>query len=74
MNRSFLAREWGAATFVLTVLVGIIVVPIALVVGNKPTAPPALPATPTPTVSATASPATSRSPVASPTPSPSPST
>lgn len=70
MNRSFLVREWGAATFVLTVLVGIIVVPIALVVGNRPTPPPALPATPAPTVSATASP----SPAASPTPSPSPST
>ena len=54
MNRSFLVREWGAVTFVLTVLVGIVIVPIALVVGNKPPPPPALP-NPTPTVSAAAS-------------------
>jgi hypothetical protein len=56
VNRSFLVREWGAVTFVLTVLVGIIIVPIALVVGNKPPPPPVLPSsTPTPTVSAAAS-------------------
>ncbi|HXM56880.1 MAG TPA: hypothetical protein VOB72_15885 [Candidatus Dormibacteraeota bacterium] len=67
MNRSFIAREWGAVTFVLTVLLGIIIVPIALVLGNKPPPPPALPnATPTPTVSAPASPA----PTVSPTPTP----
>lgn len=65
MNRSFLTREWGAVTFVLTVLLGILIVPIALVIGNKPPPPPALPnVSPTPTVSASASPA--------PTPSPSP--
>ena len=54
MNRSFLVREWGAVTFVLTVLVGIVIVPIALVVGNKPPPPPTLP-NPSPTVSAAAS-------------------
>lgn len=68
MNRSFIVREWGAVTFVLTVLLGIVIVPIALIVGNKPPPPPAL-ATPTPTVSASASPASSPSPVASPSPS-----
>jgi hypothetical protein len=65
VNRSFLVREWGAVTFVLTVIVGILIVPIALIVGNKPPPPPALP-NPTPTVSAPASP----SPSVSPTPSP----
>ncbi len=58
MNRSFLLREWGAVTFVLTVLVGIIIVPIGLVVGNRPTEPASLPS-PSPTVSATVSPAVS---------------
>jgi hypothetical protein len=61
VNRSFLVREWGAVTFVLTVLVGILIVPIALIVGNKPPPPPALP-NPTPTVSASASPSPSVSP------------
>lgn len=65
MNRSFLVREWGAVTFVLTVVVGILIVPIALIVGNKPPPPPALP-NPTPSVSASASPAAS--PSASPSP------
>jgi hypothetical protein len=64
VNRSFLVREWGAVTFVLTVLVGILIVPIALIVGNKPPPAPALP-NPTPTVSASASP----SPTVSPSPS-----
>jgi hypothetical protein len=68
VNRSFIAREWGAVTFVLTVLVGIVIVPIALIVGNKPPPPPALP-NPTPTVSAPASPAPTTSPVPSPSPS-----
>jgi len=65
VNRSFLVREWGAVTFVLTVVVGILIVPIALIVGNKPPPPPALP-NPTPSVSAPASPAASPSPSASP--------
>jgi hypothetical protein len=54
VNRSFLVREWGAVTFVLTVLVGILIVPIALILGNKPPPPPALP-NPSPSVSAAAS-------------------
>lgn len=72
MNRSFIAREWGAVTFVLTVLLGIIIVPIALVVGNKPQPPAALP-TPTPSVSAPATPTPSAAPSAVPSPSASPS-
>jgi len=65
VNRSFLVREWGAVTFVLTVLVGILIVPIALVVGNKPPPPPALP-NPSPSVTASASPSPSVSPTARP--------
>jgi hypothetical protein len=57
VDRSFLRREWGAITFVLTVLAGVIIVPIALVVGNQSPHPAALVTSPTPTVSAPASPA-----------------
>jgi hypothetical protein len=32
---SFVRREWGAVTFVLTVLIGIVVVPAALAFGNQ---------------------------------------
>ncbi len=40
MNLStLLRREWGAATFVLTVLLGMIVVPLALYFGNVKPAP-----------------------------------
>ncbi|MGH7903381.1 MAG: hypothetical protein ACREPA_04535 [Candidatus Dormibacteraceae bacterium] len=55
MSPSFLRREWGAATFVITVLVGVIVVPVALYFGHQPPAQ-AAPRSPTPTVSATAGP------------------
>ena len=50
MNWSVLRKEWGAVTFVLTVIVGIIVVPLALYFTNQgPTAiaaPPVVIATP----------------------------
>jgi hypothetical protein len=35
VNWPFVRREWGAVTFVATVLVGIIVVPAALYFGNQ---------------------------------------
>lgn len=35
MNRSFWLREWGAASFVVTVLIGLVVVPLALYVGHR---------------------------------------
>jgi len=69
VNWSFLRREWGAITFVLTVLVGIIAVPIALILGHQSAAPLAnapVPATPAP-ISAS-SPAASPAPASSPTP------
>jgi len=70
VNRSFLLREWGAVTFVLTVFLGLVIVPIALVVGNHPTPPAGLVTTPTPTVSASATPSPTASPAASPSPTP----
>jgi hypothetical protein len=50
VNWSVLRKEWGAVTFVLTVLVGIIVVPLALYFTNQGpaaiAAPPVVIATP----------------------------
>jgi hypothetical protein len=39
MNWSVLRREWGAVTFVLTVLLGVIIVPVALYFTNQGPAP-----------------------------------
>jgi hypothetical protein len=72
VNWSVLRKEWGAVTFVLTVIVGIIVVPLALYFNNQ--GPAAIAAPPVTTASAArastaqvASPArTSPSPTASP--------
>jgi hypothetical protein len=65
-------REWGAVTFVLTVFVGLIIVPVAFIFLNKGPAPVNLPQPESsPTVSVSASPAASPSPVASPSASPS---
>lgn len=70
MNWAFVRREWGAVVFVVTVLIGIIVVPTALIL-NKQQASPAnavLVQTPTPTASPSGAGA-SASPSGSPTPS-----
>lgn len=65
----FLRREWGAATFVATVIIGLVVVPIALYFGGQSaTATPIPTPTPAPASSASvASPASTASPSASPT-------
>jgi hypothetical protein len=76
VNWSVLRREWGAVTFVLTVVVGMIVVPLALYFTNQ--GPAAIAAPPLTTASSarassaqTASPArTSPTPSASATASP----
>lgn len=72
MNRSFLRREWGAVTFVLTVLLGAIVVPLAFVLGNHGSSGAPTGAITAPSASAaraaSPSPAASASPVASPSP------
>ena len=50
MNWAVLRREWGAVTFVLTVIVGMIVVPLALYFTNQ--GPAAIAAPPVSTASA----------------------
>lgn len=66
MNWAVLRREWGAVTFVLTVLVGVVLVPVALYLTNL--SPKAIVTAPIATASSARA-----SGVASPTPSPSPS-
>jgi hypothetical protein len=61
VNWAVLRREWGAVTFVLTVLVGMIVVPLALYFANQGPGPIAIPSTTT-TSSARASSAEVASP------------
>ena len=58
-------REWGAVTFVLTVLIGMVVVPVALFFTNVGPSPVTGP-TPTPTAASS----TRASGVTSPTPTP----
>ncbi len=60
MSWSFVRREWGAVTFVLTVLVGMVVVPVALFFTNVAPSPVLGPAI------------TTASGVSSPTPTPTP--
>jgi len=65
----FLRREWGAATFVVTVVAGLVAVPIALVVGgNGPSAPVNVPVASSPR---TASPPSTATPAQTVSPSPS---
>jgi len=59
VNWAFVRREWGAVTFVLTVIVGMIVVPLALYFTNQGPAPVAVPnitiASPSPSAASSAS-------------------
>ena len=59
MNWDFVRKEWGAVTFVLTVVVGMIIVPIALYFANQGPSPIALP---TPSAASGAHVASSASP------------
>ena len=70
MNGAFIRREWGAVTFVLTVLVGMVIVPVALYLAGLGPGPVVV--TPPNTVS-TARESTARTASAATTPSPSPS-
>lgn len=67
-------REWGAVTFVLTVIVGMIIVPVALYFANaspKALAVPNVPITTSPRASGVhTSPTPSPSPKTTPTPTP----
>jgi hypothetical protein len=68
---TLIRKEWGAVSFVVTVIAGLIIVPVAFIFLNKGPAPVNLPTIEsTPTVSASASP--TPSPTATPSPSPSP--
>jgi hypothetical protein len=69
VNWAFVRREWGAVTFVLTVIVGMIVVPLALYFTNATPTPISVPNLST-SSSARASGATTPSTTPSPTPSP----
>jgi len=67
----FLRREWGAATFVLTVIVGLIAVPLALYLGNQnPSLPVNVPVASSPRTATPASTATTATPARTPSPSP----
>jgi hypothetical protein len=72
VNWAFFRREWGAVTFVLIVLVGIVVVPLALYFTNQgatPVSVPNIPSVSTARASGVQTP--SPSPAHSPSPSPS---
>ena len=74
MNWAVLRREWGAVTFVLTVIAGMIVVPLALYFANQgpgPIVTPGLNTTSSARASSVASPTPTPSPKTSPSPSPS---
>ena len=76
MNWAFVRRVWGAVTFILTVLVGMVVVPLALYFANQGPGPLVLPPSNTATKAASSvrtSPSPSTSPTAHKSPSPSPS-
>ena len=69
---TFLRREWGAATFVATVILGLVFVPLALYFEHQGPAAVTVP-TPTPSVASgasTATPAVVATPSASPSKSP----
>jgi hypothetical protein len=72
VNWAFLRREWGAVTFVLTVLVGMVAVPLALYLTNQGAAPITVPQVVT-TISSAARASGVHSPSPSPLHSPSPS-
>lgn len=72
MNWAFIRREWGAVTFVLTVIVGMIVVPVALYLANLGPGPVAV-NLPTTASSARESTARTATPANTPSPSASPS-
>ena len=71
MNWAFVRREWGAVTFVLTIVAGMVVVPLALYFNNQGPAPVGVPNIST-VSSARASGVHSPSPSPAHSPSPSP--
>jgi hypothetical protein len=72
VNWAFIRREWGAVTFVLTVVVGMIIVPVALYLTNIGPAPVSV-NVPNTSSSARESTARTATPAHTPSPSASPS-
>lgn len=70
MSWVFIRREWGAVTFVLAVIVGLIVVPLALYFAN--TGPGALAVPNVPIASSPVASGVHTSPTPSPKPTPTP--
>jgi len=73
VNWAVLRREWGAVTFVLTVIAGMIVVPLALYFANQGPGPILTPGLNTTSSARASGVATSPTPTPSPSPSKSPS-
>ena len=71
MNWAFVRREWGAVTFVLTVIVGMIVVPLALFFANQGPGPLTVPPSNTASSAASGSRPATAAHTTTPTPSPS---
>jgi len=71
VNWAFVRREWGAVTFIVTVVVGMVVVPLALFFANQGPRPVIVP--PTTTASSAASGPRTATPANTHSPSPSPS-
>jgi hypothetical protein len=72
VNWEFVRREWGAVTFIVTVIVGMVIVPLALYFANQGPGPLSVPSVNTVSSAASGS-RTSPARTTSPTPSPSPS-
>jgi len=71
VNWAFVRREWGAVTFVLTVIVGMVIVPLALYFANQGPGPLTVPPVNTASSAASGSRAATPAHTASPIPSPS---
>jgi hypothetical protein len=67
VNWAFVRNEWGAVTFVVAVIVGMIIVPLALFFANQGPGPLTVPSVNT--VSSAASPARTATPSRTPSPS-----
>jgi hypothetical protein len=72
VNWDFVRKEWGAVTFIVTVILGMVVVPLALYFANQGPGPLTIPSVNTVSSAASGSRGTAeRSPSPSPSPSPS---
>jgi len=70
VNWSFVRREWGAVTFVLTVIVGMVIVPLALYLAHQGPSAVRVPTITTVSSPRTTTPTPTASPKATPSPTP----